>query len=118
MFFRKNKEQELRKEIERLQGIERALEDRVEKLHQASANNNKQMHNDNQNAEFVFDFKKMDAFSIERVYDQQENRWKTIVGYLLPGAEGVVKEWYYHCSIERHNELAAAFAKHLESKKK
>lgn len=117
MFFNKSKERELRNEIERLEAYVKTLEARIEQNKQQAQAAAKQQRIDNENAEFVFDFKTMNAFSVERLYDANNNTWKTIVGYVMMGVEGV-KEWVYYCSLERHKEIAAAFNKHLESKKK
>lgn len=60
----------------------------------------------NRNAEFVFDFEQMNPFSIERNRGE-ENRPVTILGYL--NKDGTPAEWFFYCSLEKHNQLASEF---------
>jgi len=63
---------------------------------------------DVQSAEFVIDWKNMDAFSIERMGDPKEAY--TVIGYwVVKNGEKCVQEWKFYCSIEQHNKLAEEF---------
>ena len=68
------------------------------------------------NATFAFDFKTINAFSIER--NIHNDRECTIIGYLLPKETikdgeitntDVVREWCLYCSAEQHERLVAEF---------
>lgn len=79
----------------------------------------KTIQNEQRNAEFVIDWKKMNAFSIERM--MENNIPKTVIGYMLTEPvvttengvtyKDVVREWTLYCSDERHSELANEFKK-------
>lgn len=61
----------------------------------------------------VFDFKAMQAFSVERV-----TRGKypaTVIGYIKP--ENQLGEWTLFCSQEQHERLAKEFVQYLSKKK-
>lgn len=69
-------------------------------------------------AEYIVDWAKMDAFSIER--NVNDNKPVTIIGYYLEepvlSSDGemvvmrkTVKEWYMYCSETRHQELVDSF---------
>jgi hypothetical protein len=68
----------------------------------------KEVRKDVQSAEFVIDWKNMDAFSIERMGDPKEAY--TVIGYwVIEGGEKRVHEWKFYCSLEQHNKLADQF---------
>lgn len=56
-------------------------------------------------AEFVVDWKAMNAFSLERHGGEKEAY--TIIGYF--DKDGCVDEWKFYCSLEQHNKLAQEF---------
>jgi hypothetical protein len=72
-------------------------------------------------ASFSVDWKRINAFSIERMWENGIP--KTIIGYMLTEpvvtteGEGeqrvtykdVVREWTYYCSAEKHEELVKQF---------
>jgi len=58
------------------------------------------------------DFVKLDAFSIERLV--HEKREKTGIGYLKAG---VIHEWNFTCSRERHAKLVERFVSQVLDKK-
>lgn len=64
---------------------------------------------ENRNATFVFDFKKMNAFSIERSYHPTRG-YMTIIEYIFNDS---VKETRMFCSLEQHEKLVGMY---LESK--
>lgn len=72
---------------------------------------------ENRNAEFIFDFERMNAFAIERIFSS--GGYKTIIGYQLDIVDEKgnktkqIKEWSLFCSIEKHNELAAQLKEYL-----
>lgn len=74
---------------------------------------------------FHFDFKKMNAFSIERNFNNHEPC--TIIGYVIKEThvsnndgvitttyKDVIKEWYLYCDENEHKKLAEEFAKILK----
>lgn len=64
--------------------------------------------------DFVIDFEKMNAFSIERVPNSLPNDngvYKTTIGYLL---NGEVREWVLWCSLTQHNILAQDFREYMK----
>ena len=73
-------------------------------------------------ADFVFNFNSVKAFSIERNW--HNNRPCTIVGYVLQEpvtmtednvtTKDVVREWYLYCSKEQHAKLVEQFKKSME----
>lgn len=67
-------------------------------------------------SEFVIDFEKMNAFSIERVPTCNDDRpYKTVIGYFF-GDE--VKEWSLWCNLDTHNDLARQFRAYMQDQKK
>jgi hypothetical protein len=68
-------------------------------------------------AQFVVDFKAMNAFSIERGLDSNCVP-RTVIGYFLDQESKMVKEWYLYCSLERHAELATQFQNFINTKTK
>lgn len=70
---------------------------------------------DVQNAEFVIDWKNMDAFSIERMGDPKDNY--TVIGYwVVESGEKRVHEWKFYCSLDQHNKLAKEFKEYGKKK--
>ena len=73
-------------------------------------------------ADFVFDFTAVRAFSVERNW--HNDRPCTIVGYILQEpvtitednftTKDVVREWYLYCSKEQHAKLVEQFKKAME----
>ena len=73
--------------------------------------------------EFAIDWKKMNAFSIERMV--HDNSPCTVIGYFIkePVLSGdgnvitqkdVLHQWYLHCSDKRHRELVVQFRESRE----
>lgn len=67
---------------------------------------------------FVFDFKSMRAFSVERII--RDGQPTTIIGYLLQEVENKdgtiktqdkVREWFFNCNQEQHEKLVHEFEK-------
>jgi hypothetical protein len=77
----------------------------------------KNMIDTTRDAEIAVDFAAIDAFSVERTI--RDGLPTTIIGYLKGETEATedgtiltnkgVKEWYYHCSDKRHQELVDKF---------
>lgn len=75
-------------------------------------------------ADFVFNFNTVKAFSIERNW--HNDRPCTIVGYILNEpftttednvtTKEVVREWYLYCSKEQHAKLVEQFRNAMETK--
>lgn len=63
-------------------------------------------------SEFVIDFEKMNAFSIERIPTGQDERpYKTSIGYFF---NDHVKEWTLWCNRDTHNLLAQQFREYMQ----
>ena len=75
-------------------------------------------------AEFSFDFDRVNAFSVERNWN--DGKPVTIIGYMLSEpvvmteegvtTKDVVREWYLYCSKEQHAKLVEQFNKAMEKK--
>ena len=63
-------------------------------------------------AEFVVDWDKINAFSIERHGGEKEAY--TIIGYF--DSNNQVAEWKFYCSLEQHNKLAKEYKDGLTKK--
>lgn len=63
-------------------------------------------------ANVAVDYKRMNAVSIERINDEGKNC--TVIGYKNPADS--ISEWFLHCSIEKHNELARRFEQYIGKK--
>ena len=63
-------------------------------------------------AEFVVDWDKMNAFSVERHGGEKEAY--TIIGYF--DKDNNVAEWKFYCSLTQHNKLAKEFADGIAKK--
>jgi predicted nuclease with TOPRIM domain len=57
-------------------------------------------------SEVSIDFKKINAFSIERIF--KGNYITTVVGY-ISAADGKPKEWYFYCDEINHTRLVKEF---------
>lgn len=77
--------------------------------------------------DFVINWKEMNAFSVERMVN--DNLPVTVIGYFIEEPvfnqgvdmwvpKKVVCEWYLHCNEDRHNELARQFKEYLKGKTK
>ena len=97
-----------------------ALQDEVNALRRKIA----MIEDESTNADFVFDFNKVNAFSIERNWSSDGQRPVTIIGYMLSEpvvmtednvtTKDVVREWYMYCSLEQHAKLVEQFNKAME----
>lgn len=68
---------------------------------------------------FEFDFKAVNAFSIERIVDNKTPH--TVIGYIRSKCEdGSVNigEWRFYCSQKEHNRLAEKFVEYTKSQTK
>lgn len=63
-------------------------------------------------ADFVVDWEKINAFSVERHGGEPEAY--TIIGYY--DKDGCVDEWKFYCSLEQHNKLAKEFSNGITKK--
>lgn len=76
------------------------------------------------NCTFVFDFNAVNAFSIERNWNN--GKVCTIIGYTTDEQiihdgdkitdKQIVKEWYLYCSEEQHEKLVKEFNEHRKGK--
>lgn len=99
---------ELTKKVEKLEAEIKAYEETL-----------KQINNEIPSSTFVFDFKAVKAFSVER--NINNNVPVTIIGYFLPEARvteengivttDTVREWYFYCNQEQHEKLVEEFRK-------
>lgn len=67
---------------------------------------------------FEFDFKALNAFSIERIADNKIPH--TVIGYIKCKSEDgsiCVGQWLFYCSQKEHNRLAEKFVEYTKSKK-
>lgn len=99
LFGKKDKEtiKELQREILR-------LKDTLEETQRIVANVKREI----SNCEFSFDFANINAFSIERNFDN--NLPVTVIGFLT-NDKNETKEWYLYCSTEQHQRLVEQFNK-------
>jgi len=63
-------------------------------------------------ADFVVDWKNLNAFSVERHGGEKEAY--TIIGYY--DKDGCVDEWKFYCSLSQHNKLAQEFRNGIANK--
>jgi hypothetical protein len=67
---------------------------------------------------FEFDFKALNAFSIERIVDNKTPH--TVIGYIRSKCEDGstnIGQWVFYCSQKEHNRLAEKFVEYTKSKK-
>ena len=95
-----------------------ALQKRIAEL---EADNNRlrteqseEVKKDVQSSNFVIDWTKLDAFSIERMGDVRDAY--TVIGYWSTRENGskTVQEWKFYCSKEQHEKLAQQFEKSIK----
>lgn len=55
---------------------------------------------------FSFDFKRMNAFSVERIKRKDDKFPITVVGYVH---NNEVREWFFYCSLDAHDSLVEEF---------
>jgi hypothetical protein len=103
-----NKEIELIKDTAVAEHMEKLMDDEKQVLEKIAARTE---------CLFAFDFANPDinVFSIER------NGWNTsdettIIGYILSGDIHDVKQWYFCCSREQHNELVKKWVEYKSVK--
>ncbi len=70
------------------------------------------------NSEMQVDFEKMDAFSIERTYDDKHGA-ATIIGYKhrCNAVEVEIREWNLACSQATHDRLVKEFNEYITPKR-
>ncbi len=103
------------------------LKDRVKELENELKSANKiiaDVNGEIADAEPAIDWKRMNAFSVER--NAMNNKPCTIIGYILEEpvsvTEGetttkdVVREWTLYCNAARHKALVAEFREYLKTK--
>jgi hypothetical protein len=83
----------------------RRLEQTVEDLHTWIDARNKELEAKARAAAVSVDFKRMNAFSIERLTDDNKVPM-TIIGYYLQDKVG---QWYLYCDEEHHARLVKEF---------
>jgi predicted nuclease with TOPRIM domain len=97
---------------EKLQDEVNHLRDRLDYIYQET-----------KDADFVFDFKNMRVFSIERQWHKDQPC--TIIGFIISEpivheemicTKDVVKEWYYYCSKDQHVKLVEQYNKVMGKK--
>lgn len=102
IFGKKNKEnletiRELRREVLR-------LKDALEDTQRIVANVKMEI----SNCDFSFDFANVNAFSIERTFDN--NLPLTVIGFFI-NDKNDTKEWYLSCTTDQHQKLVDQFNK-------
>jgi hypothetical protein len=78
-----------------------------------------QIQRDLDGSTFEFDFKALNAFSIERIADNKTPH--TVIGYIRSKCEDGsinVGEWRFYCSQKEHNRLAEKFVEYTKSQTK
>ena len=101
------------------------LEAEVERLQYANKAYQTRLVDEYSKASYSVDFAKMNAFSIERHWDNGTQ--KTIIGYILQepfsttegeySSKDVVREWNLLCSHEEHERLVKQFNDYVEGGK-
>ena len=101
------------------------LEAEVERLQYANKAYQTRLVDEYSKASYSVDFAKMNAFSIERHWDNGTQ--KTIIGYILQepfsttegeySTKDVVREWNLLCSHEEHERLVKQFNDYVEGGK-
>lgn len=91
-------------DLERYKEKIKALEGRIKEL-------NEQNSDEARSADMQVDFKKMHAFSIERLIQPSSKTPVTAIGYwkLDESGTSTVGEWYLHCSTDTHLRLVNEF---------
>lgn len=96
---------DLNYEVNRRNENIKLLEDRIRRMELEKVDSIKA---DVNSSDFEIDWKNMDAFSIERMGDN--NSAYTVIGYwVIVNNEKTVAEWKFYCSQEQHNKLAKEF---------
>lgn len=130
MFFSKNKTEDgiVGNYADALKRI-KELESQVECLEYANKEYKTRIDDEYSKASYSLNFDKMNAFSIERNWDNGTQ--KTIIGYMLQEpvvtteGEGsskvtykdVVREWNLFCSHEEHERLVKLFNEYVKGSK-
>lgn len=93
------------------------LEKEIMKLKGCIRKQNEDDDSDLASSEFEFDFKALEAFSIERMCDN--GRPHTVIGYVRSRSkEGpCLGQWLFYCSKDEHNKLVEKFRAYLKTKK-
>jgi hypothetical protein len=79
------------------------------------------IHHATRDSTVAIDWKTMNAFSIERIY--RNNEVSTVIGYLLNNdyeddkKQSLVKEWTLYCSEAQHEKLCKEFQSYVKDKK-
>lgn len=99
------------------------LEDKVDSLKKEIARlketKNYEFQKDLDGSTFEFDFKALNAFSIERITDNKPPH--TVIGYVR-GYDNCgstnIGQWVFYCSQKEHNRLAEKFVEYTKSQSK
>ena len=122
--FDSKKVRELEHEVERLNQLVKAHEVAYNELVEYYDKRNKELDSEIRDLPVTLDFGRMDAFSVERIYN--EGRPYTVVGYKLrqdvrkdnvTTSTYEVKEWYLNCNDKVHKDVVKQFNQYMEERK-
>lgn len=120
MFFKSKRD----REVESLKQLIKAHEVAYDELVDFYNKRDEQLQNESRNLPVTLNFGLMDAFSVERTF--QNGQPLTVVGYKLrhdtrenniTTSTYEVKEWYLNCNDEVHKDVVKQFNQYIESRK-
>lgn len=102
----------LRDDIRNLERRLRVANEELKEWRKLVQQKNTELRAANYECSFEFDFKKMNAFSIERIV--KDGSFKTVIGYIRPN--GDIAEWTFYCSHVTHEKLVTQFREYINAK--
>jgi len=103
---KKNLERDIENMTATISSYDRQIKDKKEELKIVKGEISDSIQNQIYDANFSFDFRKMNAFSVERIKRKDDEFPVTVIGYTY---DSKIREWFFYCSFDTHNSLVEEF---------
>ena len=115
MFFKINTKENLRNELAKANLNINVLKDKISELENNLDDYKKGIETQVEEFPVAVNFKKINAFSIERLFNITTKQFTTIIGCYV---NNELKEWFLHCNDNMHEILVNEFNKYKKNNPK
>ena len=112
MFFKINTKENLRNELAKANLNINVLKDKISELENNLDDYKKGIETQVEEFPVAVNFKKINAFSIERLFNITTKQFTTIIGCYV---NNELKEWFLHCNDNMHEILVNEFNKYKKN---
>jgi hypothetical protein len=108
-----------KEDVDRILELEAEVETLKRQIIRLNDNKEFEFKKDLDGSAFEFDFKAVNAFSIERIVDNKTPH--TVIGYvkgICQDGSIDIGQWLFYCSQKEHNRLAEKFVEYTKSQPK